>query len=439
MKRVVPAPRLRGRLRLPSDKSIAHRALIANALASGSADVIIRHPGADLRSTVTCLRDVGVRIDEADEADAIRFQLSGQAWAEPDELLDCGNSGTTLRLLVGAIAGRRIGATLDGDESLRRRPMERLAAPLRAMGADVRTTDGRPPVRIRSSGHGGGSLSAMEHRLPVASAQLIGAIALASLSANGTTTVVTTGPTRDHTERLLAWMGVRIRREGTTTTLEGPARPTARSLRVPGDPSSAAAWLVAATLHPDAELELVDVALNPTRLAIVDVLREIGADIEVVPRDEEGPEPVGNLWVRSAGTLRPIGLDGERVAALIDELPLLGVAMAAAEGTSALREAAELRVKESDRIAATVAGLSAAGAHVEELPDGWRIRRGSPRDARIATHGDHRIAIAFAVAGVVGVAASVEVDPASASVSYPTFWADLEAVSRPAPGSVGAA
>ncbi len=436
MKRVSPAPRLRGRLRLPSDKSIAHRALIANALADGQADVVLRHPGADLRSTVACLRQLGVRVDEADDGDEIRYRISGGSWSRPDRPLYCGNSATALRLLAGALAGRAVEATLDGDASLRRRPMERLAAPLRAMGADVETTAGLPPLRVR----GGGSLRALRHDLPFASAQLVGAIALAALASRGTTRVTTPDPTRDHTERLLAHMGVPIRRDGTTTTVHGPARPSARSLRVPGDPSSAAAWLVAATLHPDAELVLADVAINPTRLAIVDVLREMGADIEIVVSDRGGPEPVGDLGVRSAGSLRPIALGGTRVAALIDELPLLGVAMAAAGGTSELRDAGELRVKESDRIAATVAALAAIGAQVEELPDGWRVARGAPRHGEIATLGDHRIAIALAVAAVAGVAASVSLDdPASASISYPTFWEDLDAVTGTPAAPVGAA
>jgi 3-phosphoshikimate 1-carboxyvinyltransferase len=456
-----------------------------------------------------------------------------------------------MRLLAGLIAGLPIGATLDGDDSLRGRPMERLAEPLRAMGARVETTDGHAPISV----WGTRVPAALEHRLPVASAQLLGAICLAALSAGGETRVLVPGPTRDHTERLLAWMGVPIERHAidgdlrgdrspgrspglsgrssgaTVTAIRGPVRPGARSLTVPGDPSAATPWLVAAALHPDAELRLVGVGLNPTRLAALELLREMGADIEILPwpdavysvgdsagrgsvagggpvaetapvhavgdspghgsgagagpsaerapvhavgdspghgsgagagpsaerapvhavADSPGPEPIGDVVVRSSGRLRAVRIGGERVAELIDELPVLAVAMAAAEGTSELRDAGELRVKESDRIAAVVEGLGAIGARVEELPDGWRVRGGVPRgwagggvprDAAIATRGDHRIAIAFAVAALAGLAASVRLDdPACVAVSYPTFWDDVAHAtgSTPRPATSAAA
>lgn len=417
---------LRGELRLPSDKSIAHRALIANALAGGSAEVRLRAPGDDVRSSVRVLGALGVRIAEAAGGDGtLTVTLSGSP-AQAVGVLDCGNSGTTLRLLTGALAGRRGHATLDGDASLRRRPMERLAAPLRAMGATVETTGGGAPLRVI----GARPLRGLTHRLPVASAQLVGGIALAGLAADGETRIVAPGVTRDHTERLLAWMGADIARHGSTTVLRGPAVLQPRSFSVPGDPSAATPWLVAAAVHPDAELRLVGVGLNPTRLAAVEVLREMGARIEVTERAADGPEPQGDIVVRSGDRLSAISLGGDRVVALIDELPALAVAMAAAEGTSELRDARELRVKESDRIGAVVAGLVAIGGRVEELADGWRVTPGPPRDAHIATRGDHRIAIAFAIAGLAGVAGTVRLDdPACVSVSYPTFWEDLAVAS----------
>ena len=445
------AASLRGELRLPSDKSVAHRTLIANALAAADtgdpAVVTVRAPGDDVRSTVRCLRGLGVAIEEA--TDPTRNGLTEIAVAgglAPSNAastmaLDCGNSGTTMRLIAGLLAGLPMSARLDGDTSLRGRPMERLAEPLRAMGATVETTDGHGPIHVVGSR----PLRALEHRLPVASAQLVGAICLAALSAEGKTRIVVPGPTRDHTERLLAWMGIPIERyalpidgrgspiEGraTVTTVSGPARPRPRSLTVPGDPSAATPWLVAAAVHPDAELRLIEVGLNPTRLGAIDVLREMGADIEVLPMAGGGPEPVGDIVVRSAGRLRAVRLGGDRVAELIDELPALAVAMAAAEGTSELRDADELRVKESDRIAKVVAGLAAIGAHVEELPDGWRVRADEPRDAAIVTRGDHRIAIAFAVAALAGVTGEVRLDdPSCASVSYPTFWEHVARVTR---------
>lgn len=393
------AASLRGTIRVPSDKSIAHRALMAAAIADGASEVSIHGAGADIESTRRCLAALG----------------SG-------EVLDCGNSGTTMRLMSGLLAGQGVAAVLDGDDSLRRRPMERIAAPLRAMGADVTTTDGHAPIRVAPA-----ALRATQHRLEIASAQVLGAICFAALGAEGETTIEVPGPTRDHTERLLAWLGVRIRRDECVTTVLGPARPRAFSLDVPGDSSSAAAWVVAATLHPDAELRLVDVCLNPTRLAYVDVLRRMGADIIVGEERDDGPERAGDLVVRGVPRLEAVSLAGDEVAAVIDELPLLAVAMAAAEGASELRDASELRVKESDRIAAVVAGLSGIGATVEERPDGWRVSRGTSRDADIATDHDHRIAIAFAIAALTGVGGAVRIDDAEcASVSYPSFWDDLE-------------
>jgi 3-phosphoshikimate 1-carboxyvinyltransferase len=448
--RVAPAGSLRGRIRLPADKSIAHRALIFNALASGSAEVELHHPGADVRSTASALGALGAVTPLGEEAGGVvRFGVTGGGTPEAarlpgmgGETLDCGNSGTTMRLLSGALAGRPHEAILVGDASLSRRPMERVAAPLRTMGADVSTTDGHPPVSVRGSRR----LLATEHRLPVASAQVLGAVSLAALAARGRTSVEVPGPTRDHTERLLAWLGADVRRDGTRTVIEGPSGFAARSLRVPGDISSATAWLVAGALHPDAEIELLDVGLNPSRLGVVEVLREMGADIELRPRaandPDAGPEPAGDILVRGGRPLRPIRLDGARVADVIDELPLLGVAMAAANGTSELRDAAELRVKESDRIALVVRNLVAIGADAEELPDGWRVRAGGPAAAGgggrassgradIVTGGDHRIAISFAVAALTGVAREVRIDdPACVAVSYATFWDDLATVAR---------
>ena len=417
-----PAARLRGRLELPSDKSIAHRALILNALSGGPAAVGVRSPGRDLRSTVACLRALGVVVDEDDTGPLTRFHLAGRPGR--DATLDCGNSGTTMRLLGGALAGLPLRVTLDGDASLRARPMERVAELLRATGADATTTDGHAPMTIA----GRERLAAVTHRLPVASAQLLGACALAALSAEGETRIEAPGPTRDYTERLLAAAGVRVRREGITTIVSGRASPRPFDLAVPGDLSSAAPWLVAGALHPDAELEIRGVGLNPTRTALVDVLRRMGAEIEM-EIERADPEPLGRLRVRGGRALSPISIAGDQVAELIDELPLLGVVMAAVDGPSELRDAAELRVKESDRIAAMVAGLTAIGASVEERTDGWRVCRGRPTAARIETRGDHRIALAFAVAALSGVASGVELDdPGCVAISYPTFWADVAGV-----------
>ena len=417
---VVPAARLRGRLTLPADKSIAHRALIFGALSGGPTAVTMRSPGRDVLSTLACLRALGVSITEDPDG---HYVISGRP--SGDAALDCGNSGTTMRLLAGVVAGLPLRATLDGDESLRARPMERVATLLRAAGAEVSTTDGHAPLTVE----GRASLKPVAHHLPVASAQLLGAAALAGLSASGETIIDTPGPTRDHTERMLASMGVPIHREGRITTVTGPAKPRPFELEVPGDPSAASAWLVAAALHPDAELTMVEVGLNPTRLALVGLLQRMGVEIETRVTGVSGSEPVGEMSVRGGRPLRSVTIDGGEVADLIDELPLIAIAMASVEEPSEVRDAGELRVKESDRIAAMVAGLRAIGAVVEELDDGWRVHRGTPQQARITTHGDHRIAIAFAIAGLTGVASAVELDdPECASVSYPTFWQDLDSV-----------
>ncbi|MDQ3688823.1 MAG: 3-phosphoshikimate 1-carboxyvinyltransferase [Chloroflexota bacterium] len=416
---ITSARRVRGRLELPPDKSIAHRALIFGALSGGPSTVSMRSPGRDVLSTLKCLRDLGVTIEHS----ADRYRISGRP--SRDAALNCGNSGTTMRLLAGALAGLSLTVTLDGDASLRARPMERVATLLRAAGADVTTTDGRAPVIIAGSN----KLVPATHRLPVASAQLLGATVLAAMSVTGETTIESPGPTRDHTERMLAWMGVPIQRDGGVTTVTGPTRPRPFELKVPGDPSAASAWLVAAALHPDAELTMIEVGLNPTRLALVGLLQRMGVDIDTRVTDVSGPEPVGEVSVRGGRPLRAVDLHGGEVAELIDELPLIAIAMASVEEASEVRDASELRVKETDRIAAVVAGLEGIGARVEELSDGWRVRRGSPRSARITTHGDHRVAIAFAIAGFTGIASAVELDDSDCvAVSYPGFWDDLDMV-----------
>jgi len=416
---ITPAERLRGRLALPADKSIAHRALIFGALSGGPSTIGMRSPGRDVLSTVECLRTLGVSIEHSGE----HYMISGRP--SRGGALDCGNSGTTMRLLAGATAGMPLAVRLDGDASLRARPMERVATLLRVVGAEVTTTDGRAPLSIV----GRDGLVRAAHRLPVASAQLLGAAVLAGMVATGETTIESPGPTRDHTERMLAWMGVPIHRDGLMTTVTGPARPRAFELTVPGDPSAASAWLVAAALHSDAELTMIDVGLNPTRLALVGLLQRMGVAIETSVTDVSGPEPVGEISVRGGSPLHPVDVSGAEVGELIDELPLIAIAMASVEGASEVRDASELRVKETDRIAAVVAGLAAIGAQVEERSDGWRVRRGSPRTARIITYGDHRIAIAFAIAALTGVASAVELDdPDCVAVSYPGFWDHLATV-----------
>ena len=427
------ASSLVGGLRLPADKSVAHRALLFNAMAEGEAEVTVARPGEDVLSMAHVLQALGAVESISDgPAGFTRVRLHGggtrKAAVLPGsggETLDCGNAGTAMRLLIGALSGRPGRATLVGDESLSGRPMERVAAPLRTVGARIATENGHAPIVVEGSR----GLVATEHELPVASAQVIGALTLAGLAAKGTTTITSPGPTRDHTERMLAWLGAPVRREGYVTTVDGPIGFAARTIDVPGDISGAAAWLVAGALHPDAHIVIEEVGLNPSRTGIIDVLRDMGADIKVASDGptEWCPEPVGTITVSGGQPLQAIDLSGDRVADVIDELPLIAMAMAAAEGTSTLSGAAELRVKESDRIARVVEGLQAVGAQAEERDDGWVVSKGAARDAAIRTDGDHRIAMSFAVAALAGVAGTVEIDdPACAAVSYPTFWTDME-------------
>ncbi len=430
---VSAAASLVGGLRLPADKSVAHRALLFNAMAEGEAEVTVVRPGEDVLSMAHVLQTLGA-VESIGEGPVgytrVRIRGGGTAKAAVlpgagGEMLDCGNAGTAMRLLIGALSGRPAQATLRGDASLTSRPMERVAAPLRTVGAHIVTEDGHAPILVEGSRE----LLATEHELPIASAQVIGALTLAGLAAQGTTTIVSPGPTRDHTERMLAWLGAPVRREGYVTSVEGPAGFRARTIDVPGDISGAAAWLVAGALHPDAHIVIEEVGLNPSRTGIIDVLRDMGADIRVASDGptEWCPEPVGTIIVSGGRPLRAIELSGDRVADVIDELPLIAMAMAAAEGTSSLSGARELRIKESDRITRVVEGLQAIGAVAEEREDGWIVSKGAPRDAAIRTDGDHRIAMSFAVAALTGVAGTVEIDdPACAAVSYPTFWTDME-------------
>ncbi|MDN5559293.1 MAG: 3-phosphoshikimate 1-carboxyvinyltransferase [Ruaniaceae bacterium] len=434
------AERLRGTLELAADKSIAHRALLFSAMGAGTAEITIREPGADVLSMAAAMGTLGAATRLEDRAGAHVYRVTGGSTAgttaraalpgSAPTTLDCGNSGTMMRLLIGAATTRAGTTTLTGDSSLSARPMERVAAPLRSAGASIESTDGHAPVHISPT-----PITAHAHVLPVSSAQIVGALTLAAVAAPGTTTIVTPGPTRDHTERMLAWLGADIRREGTTTTLTGPTTWQNRDIDVPADPSGAAFWLVAGAIHPDAAITMPNVGLNPTRIGVIRVLERMGAKVESIAAATRGPEPAGDLVIRSGARLNAIHLGAEDVADVIDELPVLAIAMAAAEGTSTVRGASELRVKESDRIDLTVRGLRQLGIDVVEHPDGWDIT-GRPVDLAAAhstpptihTEGDHRIAMAFAIADLAGVGACTVDDPACAAVSYPTFFDHLESL-----------
>lgn len=413
--------RLEGAVRLPGDKSVSHRALLLNAVADGVARVTGLSDGADVASTAACLRALGAEL----EADGASVRVAGRGLAgltAPAGPLDCANSGTTMRLLAGLLAGQPFPVTLTGDESLTRRPMDRVAAPLRLMGAGVELS----PLRLA----GGVKLRGLDYESPVASAQVKSAVLLAGLSAEGRTSVLEPAPTRDHTERMLEAMGAAVARDGRRVAVTGPAqhlRPL--DVVVPGDLSAAAFWLVAAGLHGSARVSLPGVGVNPTRTGLLDLLGAIGVQVARRRQRLEGAEPVADLEAGTTRSARPFTVGGGRVAELIDELPVLAVAAAVLPGTSRVSDAGELRVKESDRIAAMTAGLTAMGADVTELPDGWEIR--GPRHlegARVSAAGDHRVAMALAVAGLLADGETEIDDAECVGISYPGFWDQLEAL-----------
>ena len=429
--RVAP-PRggLAGTVSVPGDKSIAHRALLLGALAEGTTAITGVPDGADVAATLGALGLLGAAVGR--DGDVVRVTGAGAALGRAEPVaIDCGNSGTTMRLLAGLAAGGPGPVTLDGDASLRRRPMERVAVPLRRMGAEVETTDGHAPLRVRP----GRPLRGVDVTLPVASAQVKSAVLLAGLRARGTTRVTEPLASRDHTERLLVHFGATLARDGTTVTLAGGQRLRGAMVAVPGDLSSAAFLIVAALLVPGSTLRIADVGINPTRTGALAILRRMGAPITIEAPREVAGEPRADLVVRAA-RLRGTTIPAAEVPAAIDELPVLAVAAALAEGTTTLVGAEELRVKESDRLAA-LAALARLGARIEVRPDGFCIHgsAGRPlRGGRVEAHGDHRIAMAFAVAGLAAVDGVEIADPACVGVSFPGFFATLAAVGAPVAG-----
>lgn len=414
---ILSPPHLEGVITPPGDKSISHRVAIFNSLAKGVARITNFAPGQDCAATLRCLRALGVSIEQ-DGPDTLTVYGRGGALDEPADVLNAGNSGTTMRLLAGVLAGQPFLSILTGDRSLRSRPMDRVIKPLVEMGAQIWGREGNrlAPLAIR-----GGHLQGISYTLPVASAQVKSCILLAGLFAQGETVVVEPAPTRDHTERLFQAMGASLVRDGLTVRLT-PSALTAKDIWVPGDLSSAAYWLVAAACHPQARITLRGVGINPTRTGILDALRQMGARLEILNPREEGGEPVADITA-SSSTLEAIVIQGDMVPRIIDEIPVLAVAACCARGTTLIRDAQELRVKESDRIATTVRELRRMGADIEELPDGMRIR-GPVRlqGATCRSYGDHRLAMALGVAGLLASGETVVQGAECAAVSYPSFW-----------------
>ena len=425
MKREVHPGRLRGKISLPGDKSISHRALILNALAHGKARISNFLDGEDCLGTLRCLRQLGVSVEKIAPRAVILEGRGLEKLKEPEDVLYVGNSGTTIRLLMGVLSGLPGSSVLTGDASILRRPMGRVAVPLQLMGARIIGRKGGTlaPIAIQ-----GGSLTSLRYETPVASAQLKSAILLAGLFAEGITEVIEPLKSRDHTERMLRSMGARLWTNGNLVAVEGRPRLQAQDIDVPGDISSAAFWLVGATILPSSELLLENVGLNPTRSGILDALREMGAKIEVLnPRSVCG-EPVADLLVESA-ELEGISIGGELIPRLIDEIPILALAAACARGRTVIRDAGELRLKESDRLEATATLLKRLGAKIEVMPDGLIIDGPTAwLGGNTESFGDHRLAMTMAIAGLL---APVSIEGTECTeTSYPGFWETLEEVRK---------
>lgn len=429
MEQVVSSPARVNEVALPpGDKSVSHRAALLNSIASGTSHVSNFCEGDDRNSMLRCLRGLGAEIVEhsscpVSESDEC-FRIDGHgpnALTEPSSVLDAGNSGTTMRLVTGLLAAQPAFSVITGDRSLRSRPMKRIVDPLVRMGAVImgRCDGSLAPLAIR-----GGSLHGIEHDLEVASAQVKSAILIAGLFAEGETIVHQESRSRDHTERMMQAMGADLKADGPTLTLRA-SELSSIDVRVPGDISAATPWLVAACCHPDARIRLPGVGINPTRSGVLDVLRSMGASIKVENVREEGGEPLADL-VAETSELTATEIGGDLIPRVIDEIPALALAACFATGTTVIRDARELRVKESDRINATAVGLSALGAMVEETEDGMVIRGGrSLEGTECDSFGDHRIAMAMGVAGLLARGETTVTGAEAADVSYPGFWDTL--------------
>jgi 3-phosphoshikimate 1-carboxyvinyltransferase len=424
---VQPTPRVRGRVRPPGDKSISHRYALFSALADGTSTIGGYSTGADCASTVACLRALGASVEQIGRDHAgLRLRVSGRGLrglVAPSAALDAGNSGTTMRLFAGVLAAHPFTTEMTGDDSLRRRPMRRIIVPLERMGARIQSQDGRPPLVIA----GTADPRSIDFQTEVPSAQVKSAVLLAGLHADGVTRVTETLQTRDHTERGLAAFGATVTRDGRTAAVQGGQRLQAASLDVPGDISSAAFWMVAAASLPGSEIVIDDVGLNPTRTAILDVLRRMGAEVVIEAGAATPAEPVGRVIVRHAA-LAPTEITPGEVPGVIDELPVLA-ALATHGGELRVTGAEELRVKESDRISALAEGLRLMGGEIDEQQDGFHVRgRRRLRGGEVNAHNDHRLAMAFAIAALGASGPTTIHDAGAAAVSYPEFFSVLESL-----------
>jgi 3-phosphoshikimate 1-carboxyvinyltransferase len=421
---------LEGEISVPGDKSISHRALILNSLATGRSQLANLSPGKDCVSTMNCLKALGVTFTKQNGNSPIVLidGVGHSGLTEAKNVLDVGNSGTTIRLLSGVLSAQRFLSVITGDRSLRSRPMKRLIEPLSSMGAEIhgRANDSLAPLVIK-----GRKLHGINYTLKIPSAQIKSAIILAGLFATGDTVLKQLQVCRDHTERLLKLMGAEIHTDGKDISVTPLVTPlTSIDLDIPGDISSAAYWLVAGAIHPDADIRIRNCGINPTRTGIIDVLLAMGARLKIENHRVVGNEPVADLHIQSS-RLKGIEVGGELIPRLIDEIPLLAVAACAAEGKTVIRDAGELRVKESDRIASTIKELSRLGARIEELPDGMIVNGGTMLlGNEVKSHGDHRLAMSLAIAGLVARGKTSILNARVAEISNPHFWRELSQLSH---------
>jgi 3-phosphoshikimate 1-carboxyvinyltransferase len=422
-----PSGPLRGTITVPGDKSITHRAIILSALAEGESTIHNYCRGADCLHTAQAFAALGIPVEIWEN----RIRIGGKGLdglSEPEHMLDCGNSGTGIRLITGVLAGQSFFSILSGDESIRRRPMGRIVKPLRQMGAVIA---GRRGGELAPLALTGSRLRGIHYVSPVASAQVKSSLLLAGLFAEGDTIVTEPGASRDHTERMFTYLGLPMMRQDRSVTIRGRSTFKARDLAVPGDISSAAFFLVAASIVPDSDVTITSVGINPTRIGVLTILREMGARIEVLNEREEAGEPVADLRVRHA-QLHGTNIGAARIPETIDELPILCLAAACAEGETVISGAAELRVKESDRIATMATELGLMGAQVQEQPDGLRVLGGRGlHGARCQSYGDHRVAMTMAIAGLVAQGETRVEDTACITTSFPDFDKYLKGLLTP--------
>lgn len=421
---MINVKKLNGEISIPGDKSISHRSIMFGAISEGTTTITNFLTGDDCLSTISCFRKLGVEI--VVEGEKVIIHGKGlEGLREPVEVLDVGNSGTTIRLMLGILAGRPFFSTLIGDASIGKRPMTRVTKPLRSLGAMI---DGRNSGEYTPIGIRGGILQGMEYRLPVASAQVKSSILFAGLQGEGRTTVIEPSKTRDHTERMIRHFGGEVEVDGLTVAVPGGQQLKGADVHVPGDISSAAFFLVAGAIVPGSEIILRNVGLNPSRTGIIDVMQEMGADIEIINEKADAFEPAGDIKIKTS-SLKGVTIGGDMIPRLIDEIPVISLLATQAEGVTVIKDAEELKVKETNRIDTVVNELTKLGARIEATDDGMIIYgKSSLSGATVSSHGDHRIGMMLAIAALICADETKLENQEAISVSYPSFFSHLESL-----------